>query len=63
VNVMKWLRNWWRRHENRKPRRVTRLLELAALDEALARVEEQQQQRAEQDGTGNAGSAALADGE
>jgi hypothetical protein len=63
VNVMKWLRNWWRRYEDWTPRRVKRLLELAELDGALARVEEQQQQRAEQDGTGNAGSAALADGE
>jgi hypothetical protein len=60
---MKWLRNWWRRYEDWTPRRVKRLLELAELDGALARVEEQQQQRAEQDGTGNAGSAALADGE
>ena len=54
VNAMEGLRNWWRRYEDWKPRRVRQLLVLAALEDAAA----QERQQEEQDGTGNAGSAA-----
>jgi len=51
VNVLARLWPW-----RRRPNRLERLLALGALEDALAEVEEQQ--REEQDGTGNAGSAA-----
>jgi len=51
VNVLARLWAW-----RRRPNRLERLLALGALEDALAEVEEQQ--REEQDGTGNAGSAA-----
>jgi hypothetical protein len=49
--VLDRLRAW-----RRRPNRLERLLALGALEDALAEVEEQQ--REEEDGTGNAGSAA-----
>ena len=51
MNVLDRLRAW-----RRRPNRLERLLALCALEDALAEVEEQQ--REEEDGTGNAGSAA-----
>lgn len=51
MNVLARLRAW-----RRRPNRLQRLLALGALEDALAEVEEQQ--REEQDGTGNAGFAA-----
>lgn len=54
MNVLDRLRAWRRRPS--RPSRLERQLALAALQDALAKVEEQQWE--EQDGTGNAGSAA-----
>ena len=51
MNVLDRLRAW-----RRRPNRLERLLALGALEDALSEVEEQQ--REEEDGTGNAGSAA-----
>jgi hypothetical protein len=52
VNVLDRLRAW-----RRRPNRLERLLALGALEDALAKVEEQQREE-EEDGAGNAGSAA-----
>ena len=51
MNVLARLRAW-----RRRPNRLERLLALSALEDAMARAEEQQ--REEEDGNGNAGSAA-----